>query len=97
MNKYCDVKKFSNQYLHKVGTQFDNAIYEMEKDRFCVNAISIPENATNGDMIRAMFPNAKIYASQSLKSVNVVTEYGLDAQVFDLSWWNAPYKSESEV
>lgn len=33
----------------------------MGKDRFCVNAIPIPEDATNEDMIKAVFPNVELY------------------------------------
>ena len=40
MAKYCNVEKFKDAYLHMVGTQFDNAIYEMRKDRFCDDVFS---------------------------------------------------------
>ena len=52
-----------------------------------VNAIPIPDGATNGDMIMAMFPNAK--ANVFVKEVGVK---GLDTySVFTKKWWNAPY------
>ena len=57
-----------------------------------VNAIPIPEGATNGDMIMAMFPNAK--ANVFVKEVGVK---GLDTySVFTKKWWNAPYKGGKE-
>ncbi len=83
MNKYCDIEKFKNEYLHKVGTQFDNAISEMQKDRFCVNAITISENTTNGDVIKALFPNEDDFNDGH-------------GAYFYKDWWNAPYKAESE-
>ena len=46
------------------------------------NVIPIPEGATNGDMIKAMFPNdlwLQLYARRTKKD-----------------WWNAPYKKEVE-
>lgn len=44
--------------------------------------VFIPDNATNGDIIKALFP--KIDDNYS--------------NVIDLKlWWNAPYKAESEV
>lgn len=39
MTKFCDVEKFKKAYKHKVGTQFDNAINEMERERFCVENV----------------------------------------------------------
>lgn len=53
-----------------------------------VNAIPIPDGATNGDMIMAMFPNAK--ANVFVKEVGVK---GLDTySTFTKTWWNAPYE-----
>lgn len=47
-------------------------------------------NATNGDVIKAMFPNISIYEHGSTYSVN--NEYN-----FNSTWWNKPYKAEREV
>jgi hypothetical protein len=45
------------------------------------NGIFIPKNATNGEIIQALFPNIDKAFSN----------------VIDLSlWWNAPYKKEVE-
>ena len=51
-----------------------------------VKAIPIPDNATNGDMIKAMFPNVPVKIFEDMNTVI----FG-NAQ-FDLEWWNAPYK-----
>ena len=49
------------------------------------NAIIIPKDATNGDMIKAMFPNGipkdVIWMLQGDKGID---------------WWNEPYKREVE-
>lgn len=51
-----------------------------------------PRNATNGDMIMAMFPNAK--ANVFVKEVGV---NGLDTySTFTKKWWNAPYEGGKE-
>lgn len=64
------------------------------------NGTPIPDNATNGDMIKAMFPNqtigcaipitdrngAKFYRT----TINGVTDFTED-------WWNAPYKAEPKA
>lgn len=61
-----------------------------------VDAIRIPENATNGDMIKAMFPN--MHMDNELNGI----WYGYtsnDPQPreapmlgVNLEWWNAPYR-----
>lgn len=59
-----------------------------------VNAIPIPENATNGDMIKAMFPNFKITDLKN-KMIKVDISESYD-EYFEKTWWNSPYKRESE-
>lgn len=53
----------------------------LELDCYTIQAIPIPENATNGDVIKAMFPYGVpkdiVWTLQGSK--------GLD-------WWNTPYK-----
>lgn len=44
------------------------------------NAIIIPKGATNGDMIKAMFPSL---ANSNLELVDVLLN--------TKTWWNAPY------
>ena len=60
----------------------------------------IPNKATNGDVIKAMFPNATfwndlygygyIYSDESRCLKTYIMTY-------NKNWWNAPYKMESEV
>ena len=63
-------------------------------------AIIIPENATNGDMIRALFPNAEIEEIRGSfdkeKLLGYRTWLGGRSQDYPLDWWNAPYSPESE-
>lgn len=64
-----------------------------------VKAIPIPEGATNGDMIKAMFPNMEI--EECNKDINgnpnIYRIYGLSGVAeFGKEFWNAPYKRGSE-
>ena len=59
------------------------------------NAIIIPRGATNGDMIKAMFPNVEC-GKDELGNVFIISSAQLGYIAFRESWWNAPYKSESE-
>lgn len=51
------------------------------------NCTPLPQNSTNGDVIKAMFPNADISLNDSCFE-GVVNRYG-----FNQTWWNAPYKA----
>lgn len=48
----------------------------------------IPDNATNGDMIKALFPNDKVIEDAFIE----VMHYGNYKQILS-DWWNAPYKA----
>lgn len=62
-----------------------------------VDAITIPEKATNGDMVMAMFPNAIIEINELGSMVHVKYNNHTCWVNYELDWWNAPYKIESEV
>ncbi len=54
------------------------------------NGTPIPDNATNGDVIKAMFPN-----TQTRENDSDFIEYTLDGIVgtcVEKNWWNSPYQ-----
>ena len=53
------------------------------------NGTVLPDNPTNGDMIKAMFPNERIGHCEDC------TDLG-DIATFDDDWWNAPYGEDGE-
>ena len=57
-----------------------------------INAIIIPDNATNGDMIKTMFHIRK----EIFTDYGTIKVYGLDDEKtpneFLVEWWNVPYK-----
>ncbi len=52
------------------------------------NAIIIPRDATNGDMIKAMFPGCRPIEGTLLIDTDIA--------VFEPDWWKAPYKRTEE-
>ena len=61
---------------------------------FRENGTPIPDNATNGDVIKAMFPKAYVDDYDYGKDP-VIDIYGIDdAEYITLrkAWWNAPYQ-----
>ena len=54
------------------------------------NGIQIPDNATNGDVIKALFPSER--DEHSMTPIHLMYD-GLDfVKEFRREWWNAPYK-----
>ena len=74
---------------------FDNRIQDNEiaTDDICEMARAlrlgtpIPDNATNGEIIMAMFPNVNVYEHNGGATYSVNNEYN-----FNVTWWNAPYQ-----
>lgn len=63
------------------------------------NIIIISKDATNGEVIKAIFPNIEIIETVyvcGMPYVRVLFNGMPEIKIFDLDWWNAPYKAESE-
>jgi hypothetical protein len=57
----------------------------------------ISDNATNGDMIKAMFPNGKEYDNDGDVRYEIEIDFDYSfCSYFDGVWWNSPYKKEVE-
>ena len=67
---------------------------------------ALPQNVTNGDIIRLMFPDAEVKYLKKLSGINSYRVRGIDGlrdddgtwlpvtHQFYEDWWNAPYKVE---
>ena len=61
--------------------------------------IEIPDKATNGDVIKAVFPDAKISELKSkYERTKIAVEWKFESipayyNLFYEDWWNAPYKA----
>jgi hypothetical protein len=104
MSEYISREEFLKRIKpYDTSDKKDKALYNFALSEMMgtpnANAISIPEGATNGDMIKAMFPDAKVNNTKYSYVVEVKLPYhskydtGL---LFDKDWWNAPYKKEVE-
>ena len=83
-------------YRHaKEGSEDSND--EWDTMRAVANGILIPDNATNGDVIKAMFPNLKYKYTVIDEYTNEPTFVMLiDEDIiltnFSMDWWNALYQ-----
>ena len=59
------------------------------------NAVIIPPEATNGDMMKEIFPNITVKGIDGDDYIAI--SIGMGTNYFALDWWDASYSSESEV
>jgi hypothetical protein len=70
--------------------------YGLMHGRYDVLA-KLPDGATNGDMIKAMFPNGKEYDNDGDVRYEIEIDFDYSfCSYFDGVWWNSPYKKEVE-
>lgn len=102
MAEYIDVGKLQKEFEEVCVGECDCCAREEGCPVYTqptVNAIPIPEGATNGDMIKTMFPNAKVNNTKYSYVVEVKLPYHTihdTGLLFDKDWWNAPYKGARE-
>ena len=73
---------------HRQLANWLKELKQLRKQKPCED-IEIPNGATNGDMIKTMFPNIEIEGiGGEIKCI--ATKGG--TSYFALDWWNAPYK-----
>ena len=73
------IEEYIKDYI-PIGAGNNVFCYPDEIVRMIQNGIPIPENATNGDVIDAMFPNVE-FVTDVFGGFN-----------FPKWWWNAPYQ-----
>jgi len=83
----------ADRYRKDLLSAYDDISMEFEvlDNQPMVDAIIIPDGATNGDMIKEMFPNAE-YGKDELGNMFVISSAQLGYIAFRECWWNAPYK-----
>ncbi len=88
-----DVKEYYEELRQKYPhTEEQRADFNILKEKLIAFAYKILDGKTNGDMVKAMFPNLK----WCLNGNNEVFTVNQNIVRLSLDWWNAPYKEESE-
>lgn len=80
--EYIDKIPYVINYL-RAGVDFHKHILKTLQ-----NGTPIPDNATNGDVIKTMFPNLQLYSDFAYWDVDL----GDTHISVDKKWWNSPYK-----
>lgn len=104
MKRLIDANKIEYENIYVYPT--DNANYKecvgkSAKIREAETVLTIPDNPTNGDMIKTLFPNSEKHNGENgiylfiLKSYEGNLKSGFTLW-FPEDWWNAPYKRGEE-
>ena len=93
--KYKAIVEYEYPIEHKPPVKAD--IY-LHGDKVTTSEIKplqteLPYNATNGDMIKALFPN--FYYAEGRTKV-YYSDYPNVSMQFKAEWWNAPYKENRQ-
>ena len=83
------VIKLSDTEYNQLIYGDDGLDYEV-LEQAVVNGAPIPDNATNGDVIKAMFPNIEV--EEQGKDLFIVFNMDIQGTPFYKAWWNAPYQ-----
>lgn len=88
-------------YCDKCGKWLKWADHDEKNLLFKVDFLSvIPNNATNGDVIKVTFPYSDIVYHEKGDLVDAYVTVFIDdsdtCQDYSLDWWNAPYKRGEE-
>lgn len=96
-----NLEKLNEEQLEKAETVlkavfdgiFDDSFTAPKENKgFC---IEIPENATNGDVVKAMFGEPAIEGKKGiLYKFMYRNGRTMFSTYFDTEWWNAPYRKE---
>lgn len=83
--------------IHDLLAGKELSLSQGRESAFC---ITISENMTNGDMIKAVFPNCEVKFNeykdmQCLNSYSVIFDDFYEVEFLN-EWWNSPYRAESE-
>ena len=101
----CFERFRENLLQRNVGA--DKAIRKMEMLKEAVNSVLLTENVgtcqqnvgemsekvTNGDMIKALYPNIELEVIEDIINVYSLCEHSV---TFDTEWWEKPYRTGEE-
>ena len=87
-------------YLYKLLKDFPSDSNETTIENVLMKAVEngtpIPDNATNGDIVQMMFPNASFFYHKANDIVDDYVSVCIDdcdtQQDYSMVWWNATYQ-----
>lgn len=98
MKEYIDRNEFLKRIKpYDTSDKTDKALYNFALNKMIgtptADVIPIPEGATNGDMIKSLFPNG----TESIGRKKIYYSFYPNGDMeFNIAWWNAPFKKGRE-
>ena len=94
-------RAYDDNFELDFGRLYTADVIDMIANAPTINAIPIPEDATNGDVIKAVFSNVKIIVSETGEIAHIhenalIKDNFMFVQV-STKWLDTPYKAESEA
>lgn len=79
----------------ELAEDLQKELFELKRNP---NIIEIPDNATNGEVIKALFPDSELHKEPDYISLTIKNGVEIVAYIEDrgASWWFAPYKENKE-
>ena len=93
-----NIEEYIKDYI-PIGAGNNVFCYPDEIVRMIQNGTVLPDNATNGDVIKAMFIDVKVNVTKYSYVVEVKLPHHTEHDtglLFDKYWWNTPYKKEGK-
>lgn len=81
-----------NNNLKEYDDSDDELDFISHKKSYPALMIRVPENPTNGDIIKALYPDVIIHEYSIEIVVLLRNDDHYQKLKFDPSWWNKPYK-----
>ena len=72
----------------------DMTVTEFVEDLSPVDAVPIPKDVTNGDVIKTLFPNTKVRIYDAESDFIEYTLDGIVGNTVEKKWWDAKYKGD---
>ena len=89
--------EYENIYVYPTDNRnYRECVGRSAKIREAETVLTIPENPTNGDMIKVLFPNAEIFRREEYgyQYVFVTIQDMGNSWKIRGEWWDAPYRKE---
>ena len=98
MKAIIDITKEMVEYVEQGGCSFFYAYHDTDDFYDCLkNGIIVPENATNGDVMKAVFPSTvKEVLGRFVYSIITIDSSG-NKHSYSKDWWDAPYGGDANV
>ena len=93
MKVIIDIDERAYKGCLKLKSNDDMGVLGLHLINATANGTLLSDNATNGNVIKALFPNIETFEPNKYE---IAIKQNLGWLAFKKDWWNAPYKENKE-